>query len=57
MKIHILHMHIRVCRSLCRHPPVWQAPPIHPSGQLQIPGSTQLPPFLHPCGQIAMETD
>lgn len=43
----------------CKHvkftgnPPVWQAPPSHPSGQLQIPGDTQTPPFLQPWGQIA----
>lgn len=35
--------------------PVWQAPPSHPSGQLQIPGATQIPPFLQPWGQIAAQ--
>ena len=33
--------------------PVWQAPPTQPSGQLQIPGATQLPPFLQPWGHTA----
>lgn len=33
--------------------PVWQAPPSQPSGQLQIPGATQTPPFLQPWGQMA----
>lgn len=37
----------------CPYSPVWQAPPTHPSGQLQMPGATQTPPFLQPCGQVA----
>lgn len=41
------------CLVFSLNSPVWQAPPSHPSGQLQIPGATQIPPFLQPWGQIA----
>lgn len=51
----MLVKYMAACHRVGVNSPVWQAPPSHPSGQLQIPGAMQIPPFLQPWGQIAAQ--